>query len=155
MMLRDLLQVGEAVEMGSYEFTAESIIAFASKFDPQFFHLDAEKARDSIFGGLCASGWHISAAMMKCNVATIERQAKAVIEAGGTPPKIGPSPGFKNLKWLKPVYAGDTVTYFMRFAGSRPIPSRPGRNIAEMGYEGRNQKDELVFTVDASVVEFD
>lgn len=155
MMLKDIMTVGEAVEMGSYEFTAERIVDFASQFDPQFFHLDAEKAKNSVLGGLCASGWHISAAMMKCNVEAIERQAKAVIEAGGVPPKIGPSPGFKNMKWLKPVYAGDTVTYFMRFTGERPIPNRPGRNIADISYEGRNQKGDLVFTVDASVVEFD
>ena len=155
MMLKDIMTVGDAVEMGAYEFTAERIIDFASQFDPQFFHLDAEKAKNSVLGGLCASGWHISAAMMKCNVEAIERQAGAVIEAGGVPPKIGPSPGFKNMKWLKPVYAGDTVTYFMRFTGERPIPNRPGRNIVEIIYEGRNQKGDLVFTVDASVVEFD
>lgn len=155
MMLRDIMTVGDLVEMGSYEFTAERIVEFASQFDPQFFHLDAEKAKNSVLGGLCASGWHISAAMMKCNVEAIKRQAKAVIEAGGVPPKIGPSPGFKNMRWLKPVYAGDTVTYFMRFAGERPIPNRPGRNIAEISYEGRNQKGDLVFVVDASVVEFD
>jgi len=155
MMLKDLMTVGETVETGAYEFTAERIIDFAAQFDPQFFHLDAEKAKNSVLGGLCASGWHISAAMMKCNVEAIKRQAMVVIEAGGAPPKFGPSPGFKNMKWLKPVYAGDTVTYFMRFTGSRPIHNRPGRNIAEMTYEGRNQKGELVFTVDASVVEFD
>jgi len=155
MMLKDIMTVGDAVEMGAYEFTAERIIDFASQFDPQFFHLDAEKAKNSVLGGLCASGWHISAAMMKCNVEAIERQAGAVIEAGGVPPKIGPSPGFKNMKWLKPVYAGDTVTYFMHFTSSRPIRNRPGRNIVEIIYEGRNQKGDLVFTVDASVVEFD
>lgn len=155
MMLKEIIAAGEVIEMGAYEFTAERIVEFASQFDPQFFHLDAERAKDSVLGGLCASGWHVSAAMMKCNVETIKRQARAVIEAGGVPPKFGPSPGFKNLKWLKPVYAGDTVTYFMRFTGSRPIPNRPGRNLVEMGYEGRNQKGDLVFTVDASVVEFD
>lgn len=155
MMLKDIMTVGDTVEMGSYEFTADRIVEFASQFDPQFFHIDAEKAKNSVLGGLCASGWHISAAMMKCNVQAIKRQAKEVIEAGGVPPKIGPSPGFKNMKWLKPAYAGDTVTYFMRFTGSRPIPNRPGRNIVEICYEGRNQGGDLIFTVDASVVEFD
>lgn len=155
MRLRDLVGVGERIELGSFEFTAERIIAFARKFDPQYFHLDPEKARDSVLGGLCASGWHVTAAMMKCNVETIERQARAVIAQGGTPPKFGPSPGFRNLKWLKPVHAGDTVTYFMRFNGDRPIPNRPGRNLVEMSYEGVNQRGELVYTMDGSVVEFD
>ena len=155
MRLRDLVGVGERIELGSFEFTAERIIAFARKFDPQYFHLDPEKARDSVLGGLCASGWHVTAAMMKCNVETIERQSRAVIARGGTPPKFGPSPGFRNLKWLKPVHAGDTVTYFMRFNGDRPIPNRPGRNLVEMSYEGVNQRGELVYTMDGSVVEFD
>jgi acyl dehydratase len=155
MRLRDLIGVGERIGLGSFEFTAERIIAFARKFDPQYFHLDPEKARDSVLGGLCASGWHVTAAMMKCNVETIERQARAVIAQGGMPPKFGPSPGFRNLKWLKPVHAGDTVTYFMRFNGDRPIPNRPGRNLVEMSYEGVNQRGELVYTMDGSVVEFD
>lgn len=155
MRLRELLVASERNEIGSFTFTAEKIVAFARKFDPQYFHLDAEKAKASVLGGLCASGWHVSAAMMRCNVEAIERQARAVVAQGGEPPKFGPSPGFRNLKWLKPVHAGDTVTYFMRFTGDRPVPSRPGRNIVEMSYEGVNQKGELVYTVDGSVVEFD
>ena len=155
MMLKDILEIGEMVEIGAYEFTAERIVEFAAQFDPQFFHLDAERAGDSLFGGLCASGWHITAAMMKCNVAAIQRQAMKAVEAGGVPPRLGPSPGFRNLKWLKPVFAGDTVTYFMRFTGEHPVPNRPGRHLAEMTYEGFNQRNELVFTMDGTVVEFD
>lgn len=155
MKLGELLPKGEQVEIGRFEFTAEKIIEFARKFDPQYFHLDPEQAKASVLGGLCASGWHVSAAMMKCNVETIERQAREIVAKGGTPPKFGPSPGFKNLRWFKPVHAGDTVTYFMRLTGDRPIPARPGRNIVEMAYEGLNQRGELVYSVDASVVEFD
>jgi acyl dehydratase len=146
---------GVEVEIGRFEFTGEKIIEFAQKFDPQYFHLDAEKAKASVLGGLCASGWHVSAAMMKCNVEAIRRQAREIIASGGTPPKFGPSPGFRNLKWLKPVHAGDTVTYLMRFTGARAVPNRPGRSIVEMSYEGVNQKGELVYSVDCTVVEFD
>jgi acyl dehydratase len=155
MKVRDLMSVGEQVEIGRFEFTAEKIIAFAKKFDPQYFHLDAERAKESVLGGLCASGWHVSAAMMKCNVAAIERQAREVMARGKTPPKFGPSPGFKNLKWLKPVHSGDTITYFMRFNGDRPIPNRPGRNLVDISYAGVNQRGELVYSMDGSVVEFD
>jgi acyl dehydratase len=151
----EIMTPGEQVEIGRFEFTAEKIIAFATKFDPQYFHLDAEKAKDSVLGGLCASGWHIVAAMMKCNVEAIERQAREVSARGDTPPKFGPSPGFRNLKWLKPVFAGDTVTYTMRFNGSRPVPNRPGRNLVDISYGGVNQKGEPVFSMDGSVVEFD
>ena len=155
MKVSEIMAPGELIEIGRFEFTAEKIVEFARKFDPQYFHLDAEKAKTSVLGGLCASGWHISAAMMKCNVEAIKRQAREAIAKGGTPPKFGPSPGFRNMKWLKPVYAGDTVTYMMRFTGSRPIPNRSGRHLVEMSYEGINQKGELVYSMDGSVVEFD
>jgi acyl dehydratase len=155
MKVRDVTPFDEPIETGRYEFTAERIIEFARKFDPQYFHLDAEKAKASVLGGLCASGWHVSAAMMKCNTEAIGREARDLIARGETPPKFGPSPGFKNMKWLKPVYAGDTVTYFMRVTGDRPVPTRPGRNILELSYEGVNQKGELVYSMDGSVVEFD
>ena len=155
MRMHEVMPKDEAVEIGSYEFTAERIMEFARDFDPQFFHLDAERAKNSVFGGLCASGWHISAAMMKCNVAFIKAQAKALMAEGKAPPKLGPSPGFKNLKWLKPAFAGDVVTYSARYIGARPIPSRPGRYFCDVAYEGRNQKNELIYSVDCSVVEFD
>lgn len=155
MKVRDLMPIGTRVEIGRFEFTAEKIIAFARKFDPQYFHLDAERARTSTLGGLCASGWHVSAAMMKCNVEAIVRQARELAARGETPPKFGPSPGFKNLKWIRPVHAGDTVTYFMRFAGDRPVPARPGRNIVDISYDGVNHKGDLVYSADCSVVEFD
>jgi acyl dehydratase len=155
MKFRDVLKAGEAVEIGSHHFSADAIIEFARKFDPQFFHVDAELAKSSIFGGLCASGWHVTAVMMKLNVAFLDRQASRIVAEGGEPPKLGPSPGFKNLKWLKPTFAGDTITYVMRFRGDRPVPNRPGRNIAEMTYEGTNQRGEVMFGIDCSIVEFD
>lgn len=155
MKLSEIMAPGEQIEIGRFEFTADKIVEFARKFDPQYFHLDAERAKESILGGLCASGWHVSAAMMKCNVEAIERQARDILARGEAPPKFGPSPGFRNLKWLKPVYADDTVTYSMRFENSRPVPNRPGRNIVEMSYEGRNQRGELVYSLDGSVVEFE
>ena len=155
MNVSEIMSPGQPVEIGRFEFTAENIVEFARKFDPQYFHLDAEKAKESVLGGLCASGWHISAAMMKCNVAAIERQAREIAAKGGTPPKFGPSPGFRNLKWLKPVRAGDTVTYTMSYLSERPVPNRPGRSIVEMTYGGVNQKGELVYSLDCSVVEFD
>jgi acyl dehydratase len=155
MRLRDLLPAGEAQAIGSYEFTAERIIKFAEEFDPHFFHTDAEKAKQSLFGGLCASGWHICSAAMKCNVANIAAQATRVIAEGGVPPKLGPSPGIRNLKWLKPVFAGDVVTYSMIFNHDTPVPNRPGRHMCDLTYEGVNQDGEMVMRFDCTVVEFD
>ena len=146
---------GARKELGSYVFTADAIIEFARQFDPQRFHVDAEAAKASVFGGLCASGWHTASIWMKLNIAAGVADTKQALAEGRTLPEFGPSPGFRNLRWLKPVHAGDTVTFFMRFKGDRPVPHRPGRNIAELSYEGVNQKGELVYAMDGSVVEFD
>lgn len=154
MRLKDLLPAGEPVVIGSYEFTAERIIEFASEFDPHFFHIDAEKARQSLFGGLCASGWHVCSAAMKCNVASLFERTAKILAAGGIPPRLGPSPGIRNLKWLKPVFAGDVVTYSMQFNHDAPVPGQPGRRICDLTYEGVNQNDEKVMRFDCSVVEF-
>jgi acyl dehydratase len=155
MRLRELLEVGAPVTIGSYQFTSDLIIAFAREFDPHFFHTDPELARQSLFGGLCASGWHVCSAAMKCNVAYIFSNNEAIRAAGGTPPKLGPSPGVRNLKWLKPVFAGDTVTYSMRFNGDAPVPHRHGRHLCNLTYEGVNQNGEAVMRFDCAVVEFE
>jgi acyl dehydratase len=153
--MRELLDVGKPVVIGAYEFTADLIVEFAREFDPHFFHTDPELAKQSLFGGLCASGWHVCAAAMKCNVANIYRQNEAIRASGGTPPKLGPSPGIRNLKWLKPVFAGDSVTYSMQFNGDAPVPHRPGRHICNLTYEGVNQHGEMVMRFDCGVVEFE
>lgn len=154
MRLRDVLPTGEPQIIGTYEFTAERIIEFASEFDPHFFHMDAEMAKDSLFGGLCASGWHVCSAAMKCNVANLMAQARRITAEGGIPPKIGPSPGIRNLKWLRPVFAGDVVTYSMTFNSDRPVPNRPDRHICDLSYEGVNQNGDKVMQFDCAVVEF-
>jgi len=155
MRLRELLQVGTPVTIGSYEFTPDLIIEFAREFDPHFFHTDPKLAKQSLFGGLCASGWHVCSAAMKCNVAHIFSSNEAIRAAGGTPPKLGPSPGIRNLKWLKPVFAGDVVTYSMRFNGDAPVPHRQGRHLCNLTYEGVNQRGEAVMRFDCAVVEFE
>ncbi|ENR91395.1 hypothetical protein C043_01407 [Brucella abortus 80/101] len=90
--------IGEERVLGTYTFTAEEIIAFARKFDPQPFHIDEEAAKNSLFGGLCASGWHTTAIFMKLNVASMVQASRETVQRGETPPTFGPSPGFENLK---------------------------------------------------------
>ncbi|ABD08848.1 MaoC-like dehydratase [Rhodopseudomonas palustris HaA2] len=140
------LQVGQRREIGTYAFTAENIVAFAKQFDPQPFHLDEEAGRRSLFGGLAASGWHIASACMRLLV--LERQQEAAAEAArGEPVAVwGPSPGFRDLRWLKPVLAGDTVTYANVVESVRPSDSRPGWGIIQARNSGTNQRDELVFS---------
>jgi len=150
MTLDEYFRTGETVEIGSYTFTADRIKAFARKFDPQVFHIDEELAAKSVLGGLCASGWHTASAWMRCN-----------LESGidfpewdgpGGAPEFGPSPGFSNLKWLKPVYAGQTVRYTRRCVEHRPMASRPGWRVLTLVCEGFDSTGDKVIAFDSAVL---
>src|SRR5271154_5296045 len=105
------LQVGQRRELGSFTFTAELIKKFAAQFDPQAFHLDEEAGRNSLFGGLAASGWHVASVCMKLLVAEGQRNAREAAQRGEQVAVWGPSPGFRELRWIKPVLAGDTISF--------------------------------------------
>ena len=100
---------GERFEVGRHTFLADDIKAFARRFDPQPFHLDEAAAARSHFGALCASGWHTAATWMRLMVEHQRREDDAQRARGEPVAALGPSPGFRELKWLKPVYAGDTI----------------------------------------------
>ena len=110
------IEIGQRREVGSFTFTADGIKKFAGQFDPQPFHLDEEEGRKSPFGGLAASGWHIASACMKLLVADGQRQAAEAVARGETIAIWGPSPGFRELRWLRPVLA--TAFVPRRTAGS-------------------------------------
>jgi acyl dehydratase len=147
----DEIAVGHREELGSHTFTAEAIIAFALKYDPQPFHIDEEAARKSHFGGLIASGWQTGGVWMRLRVDSWKK-LMAEREAKGLPLKQnGPSSGFTNLAWLKPVYAGDTVTYASEVTAKRLLATRPGWGVVMTRNTGINQKGDLVFAFDGSV----
>ena len=154
MRMAELYPFNEAVEIGSLAFTAEDIIRFASDFDPQPFHLDAELAKKALFGGLCASGWHSAGGWMKCFVPFWMRECKRLAAEGIEPPKLGPSPGFTKLAWLKPVFAGDTITYSVALLASRELGSRSDRRLNTILCAGRNQNGEPVIRFESTVLEF-
>ena len=154
MRMAELYPFDRTVEIGSLTFTAEDIVRFARDFDPQPFHLDAELASKALFGGLCASGWHTSAGWMKCFVAFWSGECRRLAAEGIAPPKLGPSPGFTKLVWLKPVFAGDTITYSVTLTASRPLASRPDRLINTIANAGRNQNGEEVIRFESTVLEF-
>lgn len=155
MKLVDIYPVGQKVDIGSVHFSAEDIIHFARRFDPQVFHVDAEAARQSLFGGLCASGWHTCAGWMRCYVSFFEEEERRLRAEGIEPPKMGPSPGFKNLGWLKPVFAGDTITYSVTVLGFRSLASRPGWIMNQVLCAGSNQNAEPVVRFESSILEFE
>ena len=150
MSLDDFFRIGTTVELGTYTFAPETIVAFARKYDPQPFHLSEETAKGSVFGRLCASGWHTAAAWMKCNLAA--RMGADQWTGPGPEPEFGPSPGFRNLKWLKPVYAGETVSYTRTALDHRPLASRPGWRVLTMRGEGFDSTGDKVIEFDSAVL---
>jgi acyl dehydratase len=133
--------VGAASELGSHTFSAEEIVAFGRQFDPQPYHCDAEAAKDTPFGGLIASGWHVCAAGMRM-------LTEKILAAT---PTLG-SPGIENVRWLKPVRAGDTLSYRVVVAESRPSASRPGTGLVKHRWEARNQSGELALTLEGWIL---
>lgn len=140
------IATGERAELGSRTFTAPDIKAFAARFDPQAFHLDEEAARRSHFGGLCASGWHTASVWMRLMVDHVRREDEARAARGERVAALGPSPGFRDLKWLKPVYAGDTISYATEVAEKRVSASRPGWGLVTFRNSGVNQNGETVIS---------
>jgi acyl dehydratase len=130
-------KVGEKTELGSHTFTEEEIVAFGRQFDPQPFHTDKLAAQESVFGGLIASGWHTCAVGMRL---MCERTINNTVSLG--------SPGIDNIRWLKPVRAGDTITYRRVVAASRASTSRKGVGLVKHRWEAVNQEGELVLTME-------
>jgi acyl dehydratase len=147
MLFFEDLKVGQRLELGPFTFTAEAIKKFASQFDPQRFHLDEEEGRKSLFGGLAASGWHIGSVCMKMLVADGERQTREALARGEKVAVWGPSPGFRDLRWIKPVLAGDTIHFATEVETLRASASKPEWGILEARNTGTNQKGELVFSM--------
>jgi acyl dehydratase len=140
-------QIGETTDVGSHTFSRDDIIGFASQFDPQPFHLDEAAAKASLFGGLCASGWQTAACLIR-GIITTRQQASAAARAQGVQlATYGPSPGFRNVRWLKPVFVGDTIEYRTRLADKVDLKSRPERGLLVAEAQGRNQHGEVVFAI--------
>jgi acyl dehydratase len=129
-------EVGAAQVAGSRTVSREEILEFARKFDPQPFHVDEEAARRSPFGGLIASGWHTAAI---CHGILVEGFLKG--ESGS----LG-SPGVDELRWLKPVRPGDTLTVHIEVLAATPARSKPG-GLVKLRHTVRNQTGEDVMTM--------
>ncbi len=140
------IRVGDTLELGRHRFTAEEIKAFAHRFDPQHFHIDEEAAAQSPFGGLIASGWHTASAWMRLMVDHRRHMIEAARGRGEQVAGIGPALGFRELKWLKPVYADDTVEYASEVVELRPSDSRSDLGLMTVRSTGVNQNGELVIS---------
>jgi acyl dehydratase len=145
------IRVGETIAVGHHTFTAEDIKSFAARFEPQPFHLDEAAAAGSHFGRLCASGWHTACVWMRLQIDYRRREDDERRARGEAVAQLGPSPGFRDLQWLSPVYVGDTVSYGSEVLEARPLNSRPGWGMVFVRNTGVNQRGEAVLTFVSSV----
>lgn len=144
------LVIGTRLDLGTHTFTREEIVGFAGRYDPQPFHLDEAAAALTQFGRLAASGWHTVAVWMKLYVAHRQAMMTNLLSRGETPSRPGPSPGFRQMKWRKPVHVGDTIRYASILVGKR-VTATPGWGLIFHHNTGVNQDGEVVLEFDGSV----
>jgi acyl dehydratase len=136
----DDFEVGQVIDLGTYAVTAEEIREFASEFDPQPFHLDEDAAKASLLGGLAASGWHVCAMFMR--LLAIGWLNKTY--------SMG-SNGVPEVKWLKPVYAGEVLSGAVTVVSKRVSSKRPEMGIfqclVELVNEAGEKKTEMTAVV--------
>ena len=150
-ILDAFVEPGIEKQTGSFNFTKSNIIEFARKYDPQRFHLDEELAKETVFGKLCASGWHTISVWMKLQREFSAKRTDEFRKLGQEVPEFGPSPGMQNIRWPAPVFPGDTISYFTKVEGYRASNSRPGWFIASQSGGGRNQSGALVVSFESAV----
>lgn len=129
-------KTGEVAEFGGHEVTEEEVLAFAQRYDPQPFHVDPAAARESIYGGLIASGWMTASIAMRM---LVDHYISPLSSMG--------SPGIDELRWLKPVRPGDRLRLRVTVIESRRSQSKPDRGMVQFLQEMLNQNDEMVMTI--------
>jgi acyl dehydratase len=127
---------GTVHEFGAYTVTEEELLAFAKQWDPQYLHVDRERAEAGPFGGLIASGWHTVAIVMRLSVDNYLSHVASLA-----------SPGIDELRWLQPVRSGDTIRVRATVLEARPSQSRADRGLVKTLIEAINQNDEVVMTM--------
>jgi acyl dehydratase len=130
---------GEVFESGTHRMDEQRIIEFGREFDPQVFHTDPERAKQTIYGGLIASGWHTGAVMMRL-----------LTEFLG-PASMG-SPGGEQLRWSAPVRPGDELRLRLRVVETVPSTSKPDRGVVKTRSEVVNQHDVVVMSLDGALM---
>jgi acyl dehydratase len=129
--------VGQVRDLGTISPTREEIITFASQFDPQPFHLDDEAAKASVFGGLCASGWHTCSMAMRLMVTNFLQETSS----------LG-SPGLENIQWRKPVFPGDVLRLQSTVLEVKPMSKRDDVGMTRNHWEMFNQNGDKVLNME-------
>ncbi|HEY9066506.1 MAG TPA: MaoC family dehydratase [Burkholderiaceae bacterium] len=136
----DDLKVGDTFRTATHTLDVEQIKAFAQQFDPQPFHLDEAAARESMFGGLAASGWHTAAITMRLLVSSGPPLANGIVGAGG------------EIEWKAPTRPGDVLQVHCEIVALTPSRSRPDRGLVVMRSNTVNQREEVVQTLTAKLM---
>lgn len=136
----DDLKLGDVFTTGTHELSADDIKRFAREFDPQPFHLDDAAARDTMFGGLAASGWHTASITMRLLVTTGPKLANGILGAGG------------EIEWKAPTRPGDVLHVESEVADLIASRSRPDRGVLVLLSKTINQRGEVVQTLKAKLM---
>ena len=126
------VEVGQRFVTASRTVSTDEIIAFAKQFDPQPFHLDADAAKETFFGGLAASGWQTAALTMRMMVEDGPQMVGGIIGASG------------EISWPRPTHPGDTLHVEAVIEEIKPSRSKPDRGMIKLRIETLNQNDEIV-----------
>lgn len=133
------LQPGETFATGQLTLDREAILAFAAEFDPQPYHLDSAAAEDSIFGGLCASGWQVTALMMRLLTDALHAENVPVMGIDSVP----------SLRWRAPVFVDDSLSGQVTVTGKEPTSRQPGCGRVNLAIEVHNQQQRPVIELNA------
>jgi acyl dehydratase len=136
----DDLIAGERFESATFAVTADAIVEFGRQWDPQSFHIDPVRAKQTMFGGLIASGWHTAAITMRFFVQTLDFAEGAI------------GLGVDELRWPTPVRPGDILQVETEIVDARPSRSKPSHGIIRLRNTTRNQRNEVVQTMFASAL---
>lgn len=129
-------EVGKTIAVGSCIVSEEEIVEFARRFDPQPFHVDPAAAANSVYGGIIASGWHTCGMMMRLMVDGFLHDTASM-----------GSPGVDEIRWIKPVRGGDTLSVTTTALEKRPSASKPDRGVVVTEWKATNQHGDVVATI--------
>jgi len=132
------LYIGQKISIGPIYVTKKDIIDFAKKFDPQPFHIDEEKAKNSLFGGLCASGWHTCALYMRMLYDSF------LIDLAS----LG-SPGMNEIRWIKPLFPEQEISGKLTLITKNHSKSNPSIGSVIFNSQIYNNKKELIMTMES------
>lgn len=137
----DDFEPGDVLPLAPCTVTKEMIVAFATAFDPQPFHLDEKAAAGTMLGGLAASGWHTCALFMRmmCDGWLLQSTSHG-------------SPGIEEARWLRPVRPGDRLGGTSTVLGKKPLSKRPGYGLVSFRHEVRNDRGEPVLEMTNPII---